>query len=131
MNRKLRLIASLAIAAMTMGAAAVATSSADEPTANASRACSVDGEQRDFPPASYVTSIKVRNTTCAKGKKVTRAYHRCRKNNGGANGRCNQRVLKFNCDEGDRSGVPGLQYNATVVCRRGERKITSTYTQNV
>lgn len=130
MTRKLRLAAALAIAALTMGAAAT-TSSAGEPTASASRACSVAGDQRDFPPASYVTSIRVRNTTCRKGKKVTRAYHRCRKAHGGANGRCPNRVLRFRCSEGEREVVPGIQYNAKVTCRRGARKIVSTYTQNV
>jgi hypothetical protein len=131
MNRKLRLGLALTACSLTTGFTFATTGAAAADTATASRACSVAGEQRDFPPASYVTSLRVRNTTCAKGKKVTRAYHRCRRAHGGANGRCPNRVLRFRCREGDREGVPGVQYNARVVCRRGARRIVSTYTQNV
>jgi hypothetical protein len=40
-------------------------------------------------------------------------------------------VLHYRCHEGDRQKVPGVQYDATVVCRRGGNKIVSTYTQNI
>ena len=67
----------------------------------------------------------------AKGKDVIRVYHHCRAQHGGANGRCPNRVLHYRCHEGDRQKVPGVQYDATVVCRRGGNKIVSTYTQNI
>jgi hypothetical protein len=129
MPRTLRI--AFALAATALIVAIPATASAEGPSASASRTCSLKGQQRDFPPASYVTSLRVFNTSCRKGKSVIRGYHKCRKANGGANGRCPNRVLRFRCTEGARQAVPGVQYNATVTCRRGTRKIVSTYTQNV
>ena len=131
MSRTIRL--GLVLAAIGLFAAIPATASADGPSASASRNCSLPGNsgQTDYPPASYVTSIRVFNTTCRKGKAVIRAYHRCRQANGGRNGRCPHRVLRFRCREGARQSVPGVQYSTRVTCRRGGRKIVSTYTQNV
>ena len=129
MPRSLRLL--LALAATVLVTAIPAAASADGPSASASRGCSIKGQQRDFPPASYVTSLRVFNASCRKGKSVIRGYHKCRKANGGANGRCPNRILRFRCTEGAREAVPGVQYNAKVTCRRGARKIVSTYTQNV
>ena len=131
MSRTVRLV--LALAATALVAAIPATATADGPSASASRNCSLPGNsgQTDYPPASYVTSIRVFNTTCRKGKSVIKAYHRCRKANGGRNGRCPNRVQRFRCREGARQSVPGVQYSAKVTCRRGGRKIVSTYTQNV
>src|SRR5262249_60859169 len=54
----------------------------------------------------------------------------CRLANGGAGGTCNAAVAGFNCTEGRRQSVPGVQYNATVDCRKGDAEIKSTYTQN-
>jgi hypothetical protein len=78
--------------------------------------------------ASYVTSLKVRNTSCRKGEKVVKAFHSCRKNNGGSDGRCNSAVEGFKCDEGKRESTPA-QYNAKVVCTKGGKKVVHTYTQ--
>ena len=129
MSRTIRLVT--ALAAITMITAIPTIASAEEPTASSSRSCSLRGQQRDFPPASYVTSLRVFNTSCRKGKSVIRAYHQCRKANGGRTGRCPNRVQRFRCREGARQAVPGVQYNAKVTCTRGARKIVSTYTQNV
>jgi hypothetical protein len=131
MSRTIRL--GLVLAAIGLIAAIPATASADGPSASASRNCplSASQQQNGFPPASYVTSIRVFNTSCRKGKEVIRAYHRCRKAHGGRNGRCPNRVQRFRCREGARQSVPGVQYSAKVTCTRGARKIVSTYTQNV
>ena len=131
MSRTIRLVTALAATALIV--AIPATASADGPSASASRNCplSADQQRNGFPPASYVTSIRVFNTSCRKGKSVIRGYHKCRKAHGGANGRCPNRVLRFRCSEGARESVPGVQYSAKVTCRRGARKIVSTYTQNV
>jgi hypothetical protein len=131
MSRTIRL--GFVLAAIGLIAAIPAIASADGPSASASRNCpmSFDQQQNGFPPASYVTSIRVFNTSCRKGKSVIRAYHRCRKAHGGRNGRCPNRVQRFRCREGARQSVPGVQYSAKVTCRRGARKIVSTYTQNV
>ena len=132
MPKTIRLTISISLAVLAIGAAALpASSTGATPVATASKACSLKGQYRHFPPASYVTSLHVRHTTCAKGKQVMRAYHRCRANHGGANGQCPNRVFGFRCTEGKRQRVPGVQYNATVSCHKGIRKVTSTYTQNI
>jgi hypothetical protein len=133
MPKTIRLTISISLAAVVIGAAALPSTSgaSGSPVATASKACSLKGQYRHFPPASYVTSLHVRHTTCARGKKVIRAYHRCRANHGGANGQCPNRVFGFRCKEGKRQRVPGVQYNATVHCSKGIRRVTSTYTQNI
>jgi hypothetical protein len=132
MPKTIRLTISISLAVLAIGAAALpASSTGAAPVATASKACSLKGQYRHFPPASYVTSLHVRHTTCARGKKVIRAYHRCRANHGGANGQCPNRVFGYRCTEGKRQRVPGVQYNATVSCHKGIRKVTSTYTQNI
>jgi hypothetical protein len=50
--------------------------------------------------------------------------------NGGAGGTCKSTVVGFTCTEGSRQSVPGVQYNATVDCRKADAEIKSTYTQN-
>ena len=42
------------------------------------------------------------------------AYHACRRDNGGADGRCKKKVKGYKCEEGKREGVPGVQYSAKV-----------------
>jgi hypothetical protein len=91
-------------------------------------ACDISGQQTDLG-ASYVTSLKVKNTSCKKGAKVIKAYHQCRKANGGADGRCHSRVEGYKCEEGRRESTPA-QYNAKVKCKKGAKKVKSTYTQN-
>jgi hypothetical protein len=76
---------------------------------------------------TYVTSIGVHRVTCSKGKKVIRAYHKCRRASGGAKGRCHHRVLRFRCSE--RRTVGHGQFTAKVTCTRGSRRVRHTYTQ--
>lgn len=118
------------VAVLAVGAAAVpvGASAGEAPAAAKRAACDISGDERDLG-ASYVTSLKVKNTSCKKGEKVVKAYHQCRKENGGADGRCNSRVEGFKCEEGDRESTPA-QYNAKVKCEKGEKKVKSTYTQN-
>jgi hypothetical protein len=81
--------------------------------------------------ASYVTKLVVKNTSCGDGKKVTAAYHECRRDNGGADGRCKSKVRGFKCKEGRREGVPDVQYSAKVVCKKGSAKVVQNYTMNL
>ena len=78
--------------------------------------------------STYITSLKQRNTKCGTAKKVARKFTECRKDNGGANGHCNQTVAHYSCNEGKREGNK-FQYNAKVHCSRGGNKVTFTYTQ--
>jgi hypothetical protein len=91
--------------------------------------CNINGKQQNLG-ASYVTSIQVASVSCGQAEKVVVAYHHCRLQNGGAGGTCKSSVQGFTCTEGPRQSVPGVQFNATAECRKGDAQITSTYTQN-
>jgi len=104
-------------------------SSSSSTSAAALTPCDINGKQQDLG-ASYVTSIEVAKVSCTQAEKVVVAYHQCRLANGGAGGTCNSQVMGFTCTEGGRQSVPGVQYNATADCRKGDAEIKSTYTQN-
>jgi hypothetical protein len=98
-------------------------------TAAALSNCNINGQQRNLG-ASYVTSIEVAKVSCGQAEKVVTAYHHCRQQNGGAGGTCDTAVMGFTCTEGPRQSVPGVQFNATADCRKGDAEIKSSYTQN-
>jgi hypothetical protein len=108
--------------AATAGAAAAA--GAGSPQAHAAGKCNISGQERSFG-TTYVTSITVKRTSCATGKAVVRAFHKCRK---GPRGRCHHRVKGFKCKE-RRSGI-AVQFNSRVTCKRGGKVVKHTYTQN-
>ncbi len=104
-------------------------SSGSTSTAAALTSCNINGKQQNLG-ASYVTSIQVGGVSCGQAEKVVVAYHHCRLQNGGAGGTCTTAVEGFDCTEGARQSVPGVQFNATADCRKGGAEIKSTYTQN-
>jgi hypothetical protein len=112
-----------AIAGGSAGASSTATASAHN--------CDLTTHEQRHLGASYVTSLKVTNTTCRKGKKVVKAFHECRFDSGGANGKCHHRVLHYSCSEHRYDAVPHVQYNSRVTCTRGDRVVRHSYTQNV
>ncbi|MEK6278004.1 MAG: hypothetical protein AABM29_08330 [Actinomycetota bacterium] len=132
MSPRTRISASIAVALLVAATAAIATGGAagsDVATASA-RACDISGDQRELG-ASYVTSLKVEHATCTKARKVSKAFHGCRKDAGGANGKCDHAVLGFSCSEHRYDAVPGVQYNSRVKCVKGGTHIVKqTYTQN-
>ena len=91
--------------------------------------CDINGKQQNLG-ASYVTSIDVSGVSCGQAEKVVTGYHRCRQSNGGAGGTCDTAVMGFTCTEGARQSVPGVQFNATADCHKGDAEIKSSYTQN-
>jgi hypothetical protein len=104
------------------------------PTAHAASfsPCDISGKQQDLG-ASYVTSLKVQGTSCAKAENVIKAYHRCRHQSGGPAGTCSSTLLGFKCKDGKRTGVPNVQYNATAKCHKlsnPSKRVKSRYTQN-
>jgi hypothetical protein len=103
-------------------------SSGNTPTAALS-SCDISGKQQNLG-ASYVTTIEVAEVSCEKAELVITGYHRCRQQNGGAGGTCNGEVGGFRCTEGPRQSVPGVQFNATADCKKGDAEIKSSYTQN-
>ena len=91
--------------------------------------CDITGKQQNLG-ASYVTTIQVAQVSCGQAEKVVAAYHACRNKNGGPGGTCDAAVLGFTCTEGQRQEVPGVQFNATADCTKGDAEINSSYTQN-
>jgi hypothetical protein len=91
--------------------------------AHAARACAVPR----YPGSGYFTSLAVRRTTCATGRRVALAYYRCRIKHGVA-GRCHRDVLRFSCHE-IRQSIP-TEIDARVTCRRGGQRVIHTYQQD-
>ena len=120
----------LALAAALIAGCGGGSSDNSESTSTAAlTSCDINGKQQDLG-ASYVTSIQVAKVSCGQAEKVVLAYHHCRLANGGAGGTCTTAVEGFNCTEGPRQSVPGVQFNASADCRKGNAEIKSTYTQN-
>jgi hypothetical protein len=117
------------LSALALGAATSATAGADATSATqAKRAdCKITLALARSTYATYVQELKVRNTSCGKGWKVVKAFHECRKENGGKDGRCKSPVLGYSCDEGKRTGVKGVRYSANVVCKKGSKKVKHLY----
>jgi hypothetical protein len=106
--------------------AAAAPASSEGPVANASRTCSVTNIWRKLG-ASYVNKLSTRNVSCADARSFSRLYHRCRRRNGGADGRC-PRINRFRCTERRYNRID-ISYDANVLCVRGSQRIRQTYTQ--
>jgi len=121
------LLAAVALSA-ALPAVASSESSGPGPQAGAARACNISG-QEDSLGATYVTTLRVSGTTCANAKKVVRAFHACRRRNGGSDGRCRSRVFDYRCSE-RRLNVIRSQYDARVRCTKPGREVFHTYTQN-
>lgn len=128
-----RICVAAAMAALLMTALFAAGSSASAtPVATASaKACDLSTHEQRHLGASYVTSLKVSGTTCAKGKAVVLAFQQCRKDAGGKNGKCTSKVSGYSCEENRYDAVPGVQYNSRVKCEKGDRVVRHTYTQNL
>ncbi len=85
-------------------------------------------------PGGYFTSLKVTRATCASGAKLMKAYYNCRRKGGqGVQGKCKaSKVNGLRCTEKrPASGNNGSEFNATVTCRRGSKRIVHTYQQNL
>jgi hypothetical protein len=127
MSRLVRSSALLAAASALVLFALVGAGGAagSSPQAHAAGKCHLSASEQRHLGASYVTSLSVRRTSCKTGKAVVRAYHKCR---GSARGRCHHKVKRFSCKE-HRSGI-STQFDASVACKRGGKRVNFTYTQN-
>ncbi len=98
--------------------------------AGAGTAMAKSCKSASYPGEGYFNDLNVRGTSCAAGRTVQRNHYRCRVRNGGKDGRCNRRVDGYRCSErrGERTSV---EYNARVSCRKGGRRISWQYQQNV
>ena len=77
---------------------------------------------------TYVTSLKVQHVSCAKAKRVVKAFNACRRADGGVKGRCVKRVLDYRCSETRGASIP-TQYSARARCKTGNRVVSFRYTQ--
>lgn len=92
--------------------------------------CKLTAHEQRTLGASYVTSLKVKGTTCAKGKSVTLAFNKCRTAGGKPQGTCKHKVGHYSCTEHRYDAVPQVQYSSKVTCVWGKKRVLSTYTQN-
>jgi len=109
-----------------LGVLAVLLLAAVPSSSLAAQRCNITRDQRRLGP-TYVTSLSVKGTSCTAGKRLVRAYYKCRKANGGAKGTCHARVLGYSCSE--RRTSIRTQFSARVICRSGSRRVDHTYTQ--
>ena len=114
MHRVLLLFALVALVALAL------------PAASQARSCSVSGKERDLG-ATYVTSVKARGISCSGALEVVKAYHGCRRERGGADGRC-KRFNGWRCRE--RRNASPTQYDSRATCRKNGRRVVQRYTQN-
>ena len=110
-----------------LGLAAASPGRGASPAPRAATTCDVKRDGRKLG-ATYVTSLKTTQVSCAKGKQVVRAFNACRKRHGGADGRCPSRVQGFSCSERRGAAIP-TQYSAKVTCKSGARQVRFAYTQ--
>lgn len=110
-------------------AASALAATGPQVTASATN-CTLSTHDQRHLGASYVTSLKVEETTCAKGKGVTLAFNKCRTAGGKPQGLCSRKVGNYSCTEKRYDSVPGVQYSSKVTCTWGQKKVLSTYTQN-
>jgi hypothetical protein len=126
LRRALLFAAALALTALIAGTGATAGAAGGV----AKKSCHLTPHQQRHMGASYVTSLSVQGTSCAKGRKVTKAFHKCRHQNGGADGHCHSSVMGFSCSEDRYDVLQGVQYSSHVTCKDGGKRVKSTYTQN-
>jgi hypothetical protein len=114
----------LAIGVVTALLAVAVGSSAN---AASSTTCDVRKDGRKLG-TTYVTSLKVSHVSCATAKKLVKAFHACRRANGGVKGHCTRRVSGYRCTERRGNTIP-TQYSAKVTCTRSPRSVRFNYTQ--
>jgi hypothetical protein len=126
MSRVARATALLALAVVALATAG--TAAARSPQVHAASPCYLSSYEQRHLGASYVTSLSVKNTSCAAGKSLVRAFNYCRHKSGGARGHCNHSVNGYSCNE-KRSGIK-TQYDSRTYCVNGGKKLNFAYTQN-
>ena len=80
-----------------------------------------------YPGSGYFTSLKVTKVSCATGKSVALAFHKCRTKHG-ISGRCASKVKGYSCREKRQSIA--TEIDGSVTCTYGARKVALKYQQN-
>ena len=113
----------LAVAVTAIGAAAVGASASSSGGVQAARSCG------SYQMGSvYILSLRTRHAKCKTGRRVAKAFTKCRHKNGAA-GHCHHRVRHFRCKENRGQSGPA-QYYSSVRCKRGAKRVKFGYTQN-
>lgn len=110
---RLLLLLALALALSLVGANAAQARTCSAPT---------------YPGSGYFTSLSVKSVSCKTGRKVTLAHYRCRTARSRA-GRCHKHVLGYSCSE--RRQSISTEIDGRVTCKRGSKRVTYTYQQNI
>ena len=90
--------------------------------------CSLSADEQRHLGASYVYTLKVKNLSCDKGKRLVKKYHACRHDNGGATGKCNS-VKGYSCNEKVLDSSP-QQFSAKATCKKASKKFKQTFAEN-
>ena len=123
-----RALMAVIVAAPVALTGAANASPGNRPVAAAATHCGFGGLEQEHLGPTYVTSLSVTRVSCATGKKVVKAYYRCRVRSGGVRGRCHKTVLGYHCSE-TRAGI-SVQFDARVTCTSGHRRVVHTYAQD-
>jgi hypothetical protein len=116
-------LSTAALAALPTGAGA-----ASKPVVSKSASCDLSASEQRHLGASYVYTLKVKNLSCGKGKKLVKAFHECRHDNGGADGTCNG-FSGYSCNEKILDEAP-TQFSAKATCKKGSKKFKQTFGEN-
>ncbi len=132
MIRPIRLIAPLAVTAL----ATIALAAPSGSVAASTKTCKLSVPASEKLGPSYVTyspgkaGFRVRGTTCAKGKKLIKAFHSCRYKKG-KSGKCTSKVKGYKCTEKRPASLKGpFSFEGDVTCKAGSKKITHHYQQD-
>ena len=120
---------SLALVLVLAAAAALAAGPSGAARVHAAGHCHLSAHAQRHLGATYVRNLRVRHTSCRTGRRVAKAFYKCRHHHGGANGHCGHKVKHFRCKE-NRGQASPVQYNSSVSCKRGGKRVKFGYTQN-
>ena len=112
---------------LALGVVLVSSAGAAPVSPRAATTCDVKRDGRKLG-TTYVTSLKTTQVSCAKAKRVVKAFNACRKSHGGVAGRCTTSVQGFRCAEKRGAAIP-TQYSSRVTCTSGARQVRFAYTQ--
>src|SRR4051812_27279870 len=119
MSRFGRTCAPLAALAILAAIPATAPGSQAGPTARAAaRTCHLSYNTQTHLGTTYVLSLRVRITSCRNGKRVVKAFHKCRHEHHHRAGKCHHPVLHYTCSE-RRFNKSSLSYDSKVRCAKG------------
>ena len=120
----------LCVAALGVLAVAIPAGAAAPAKGPAKSACSLSqDEQNGALGASYVYSLKARNLSCDRAKKLVKKFHECRHANGGRDGHCGS-VEGYSCEQKKLDSSPNL-LQAKAKCEKGSKLFKQTFGESI